>query len=187
MELVDIYNNKHEKMNYQKERKALEEGEYRLSCFIWVINDKEQILLQQRLASAKKMPNMWGTTAGGVLAGETSLEGAIRELKEELGITVNSDDMEFIGSNKRINDYVEVWLCKKEVDIGSLKIEPTEVQAAKWFNIYEFEEMIKKGIGIDSGYGIFKIYYNNFYNRHFEIVDGKPIAVKNKKVKKSLT
>ena len=40
MELVDVYNERHEKLNYSKGRKELNDGEYRLSCFIWVINDK---------------------------------------------------------------------------------------------------------------------------------------------------
>jgi 8-oxo-dGTP pyrophosphatase MutT (NUDIX family) len=181
MELVDVYNNKHEKLNYEKDRKELGSGEYRLSCFIWVINDNEEILLQQRLANAKKMPNMWGTTAGGARLGETSLDGAIRELSEELGINVTKEELEFIGSNKRINDYVEVWLCKKNVDLKELKLEPTEVQNAKWFSVKEFEEMLNNGTGINSGFEIFKMYYENFYNRHYEIIDGKPIAVKNEK------
>ena len=182
MELVDIYNNRHEKLNYERERKELKEGEYRLSTFIWVINDNDQILLQQRLSTTKKMPNMWGTTAGGVKSGETSLEGAIRELKEELGINSNKEELEFIGSNKRINDFVEVWVCKKNISESELILDPNEVQAAKWVSIEEFEKMIENGTGINSGYDIFKIYYNNFYNRHYEIIEGKPVIVKNKKL-----
>lgn len=181
MELVDIYNNRHENLNYKKGRKELVDGEYRISCFIWVINDEDKILLQQRPANTKKMPNMWGTTAGGVIAGETSLEGALRELKEELGIEATKEELEFIGSNKRINDYVEVWLCKKNIDLNELKLEETEVQDAKWFLIEEFENMINNGTGINSGYTIFKMYYEDFYNRHYEIIDGKPVLVKNER------
>lgn len=181
MELVDIYNNRHENLNYKKGRKELVDGEYRLSCFIWVINSNNQILLQQRPATTKKMPNMWGTTAGGALAGETSLEGALRELKEELGINATKEELEFIGSNKRINDYVEVWLCKKDVNLEELHLETTEVQDVKWFSIDEFETMLNNGIGINSGYDIFKIYYNQFYDRHYEIIDGKPVLVKNER------
>ena len=181
MELVDVYNNRHEKMNYEKERKSLVDGEYRLSCFIWVINDNDEILLQQRLANAKKMPNMWGTTAGGAKSGESSLDGAIRELSEELGINVSKEELEFIGSYKRINDFVEVWLCKKNVDFNNLVLEPSEVQDAKWFTIKEFEKMIIDGKGIDSGFEIFQMYYSNFYNKHYELVDGKPVLVKNEK------
>ena len=108
MEKVDIYNTRHEKLDYTKERNNLTEGEYRLSCFIWIINDKNEILLQQRSKDAKKMPNMWSTTAGGSLSGEESSDTIIRETKEELGININKDEIEFIGSYKRVNDFVEV-------------------------------------------------------------------------------
>ena len=84
MELVDIYNNKHEKLNYTKNRKELIEGEFRLSCFVWVVNENNQILVQQRTSNTKKMPNMWGATAGGILAGETRLGGTLTEIKEGL-------------------------------------------------------------------------------------------------------
>lgn len=181
MEFVDVYNDRHEKLGYSKDRKTLEKGENRLSCFIWVINDKDEILLQQRTANTKKMPNMWGTTAGGAQAGDSSLSGAIRELKEELGIEVTKDEMIFIGSYKRINDFVEVWLCKKDIDLKDLVLEPTEVQDSGWFSIDDFEKMIADGRGINSGFDIFKMYYQNFYDRHYEIIDGVPVAVKNKK------
>lgn len=181
MELVDVYNNRHEKLNYEKGRKELVEGEYRLSCFIWVINDNDEILLQQRLKTTKKMPNMWGTTAGGAKKGESSLDGAIRELKEELGIDASKEEMEFIGSNKRINDFVEVWLCKKNISENDLILNPEEVQNAKWITIENFEKMLNDGTGINSGFDIFKMYYNNFYNRHYELIDGKPVVVKNEK------
>lgn len=181
MELVDIYNNRHEYLKYQKSRKELEKDEYRLSCFIWVINDDNQILLQQRTSNTKKMPNMWGTTAGGVLVGETSLEGALRELKEELGINATKEELEFIGSHKRINDYVEVWLCKKNININELKLEPTEVQDAKWVSIEEFEIMLNNGTGINSGYNIFKMYYEQYYNKHYEILNGRPVLVENER------
>ena len=179
MEKVDIYNARHESLNYQKGRKELTNREYRLSSFIWIINDNREILLQQRLATAKKMPNMWGTTAGGVRSGETSLEGAIRELDEELGIKTSKEDIEFIGSYKRVNDFVEVYFCKKNISIDQLILNPNEVANAKWASINEFEKMLKNGIGIASGYDIFKLYYNNFYNKHYEFIDGIPTLVDN--------
>lgn len=182
MEMVDVYNSRHEKLDYKKERKKLIDGEYRLSTFIWVINDDDKILIQQRLSTTKKMPNMWGATAGGVKENETSLDGAIRELKEELGIIATRDEIEFIGSYKRINDFVEVWICKKNIEIGELILEPTEVQDAKWVSVDEFIEMINEKIGINSGFDIFKMYYDEFYDRHVEIIKGNPVLVKNKKL-----
>ena len=54
MELVDVYNERCERLDYMKERKKLNDDEYRLSSFIWIINDKEEILLQQRPSNTKK-------------------------------------------------------------------------------------------------------------------------------------
>lgn len=178
MELVDIYNDKHEFMNYTKERKKIEDGEFRLSCFVWIINDKDEILIQQRLATAKKCPNMWETASGGAIAGDDGVQGALRELEEELGIVADKNDLRFIGSYARINDFVEVFLLKKNIDINSLKLQTDEVQAAKWVSIPEFEKIIKNGLASDTGYFIFKEYYEKFYNRYLVFENGKPVFKK---------
>lgn len=181
MELVDIYNNKHEKMNYTKNRKELTEGEFRLSCFVWIINDNDELLIQQRLATAKKCPNMWETTSGGAIAGDDSVTGTLRELEEELGIKANKEDLRFIGSYARINDFVEVFLLKTNISINEIKIQEDEVQAAKWVSISDFEEIIKSGNASDTGYFIFKEYYDKFYNRYVVFEDGKPVFKKHEK------
>lgn len=175
MELVDIYNDKHENMNYAKERKSLIDGEFRLSCFVWIINDKDELLIQQRLATAKKCPNMWETTSGGAVAGDNAITGALRELKEELGIEASEEDLKFIGSYARINDFVEVFLLKSNVNLSDLKLQETEVQSARWVSITTFENIIKEGKASDTGYFIFKEYYEKFYNRYLVFEDGKPV------------
>ena len=178
MELVDIYNNKHEKLNYTKGKKELVDGEFRLSCFVWIINDNDEILIQQRLATAKNCPNMWETASGGAIAGEDSINGALRELNEELGISCNKDELQFIGSYARINDFVEIFLLKSNISIKDLKLQEDEVQDAKWVSIDEFINMVKDGIAINSGFDIFYMYYKEFYNKRYEFIDGKPVLVK---------
>lgn len=177
MELVDIYNNKHEKLNYSKGKKELLEGEYRLSCFIWIINDKKEILIQQRLATAKKCPNMWETTSGGAIKGDSALSGAKRELIEELGIKADNKDIMFIGSYARTNDFVEVFLLKSNINIKDLSLQNDEVQDAKWVTISEFEKLIRENKASDTGYIIFKNYLDNYYNKVLEFVNGKPILI----------
>lgn len=178
MELVDIYNDKHELLNYTKGRKELEEGEFRLSCFIWIINDNDELLIQQRLATAKKCPNMWETASGGAVAGDTAIEGALRELKEELGIEAKKDEVRFIGSYARINDFVEVFLLKKNVELSSLTLQEDEVQKASWVPISKFEELIQNGEASDTGFFIFKEYFEKFYNTYVVFENGKPVFKK---------
>ena len=178
MELVDIYNNKHEKLGYTKGRKELNDGEFRLSCFVWIINSNNELLVQQRLATAKKCPNMWETASGGAVEGDTPLSGAIREVEEELGIKINEENIRFIGSYARVNDFVEVFLLKDEIDVKKLKVDKEEVQNVKWMSINEFDELIEKGIACDTGYTVFKNYFENFYGKKLEFIDGKLVFVK---------
>lgn len=178
MELVDIYNDKHEKLNYTKDRKELKEGEFRLSCFVFIINDKDELLIQQRASTSKKYADYWETVSGGVEKGEDAITGIIRELDEELGIRVSKDNLRFIGSYARVNDFVEVFLLKTNIDIEDLKLQEDEVQTAKWVSIKEFENILENGNGIDTGYFIFKEYYEQFYNRYVVFEDGKPVFKK---------
>lgn len=181
MELVDIYNDKHEKLNYTKGRKELVEGEYRLSCFVWIMNDNDEILVQQRLATAKTCPNMWETTSGGAISGDTPITGTLRELEEELGIKANKDDLKYIGTYARINDYVEVFLLKSNISVDELKLQEDEVQDVKWMKISEFQKIIDNGMASDTGFNLFKEYYYNYHNTYLEFIDGKPVFKKKDK------
>ena len=178
MELVDVYNERHELLGYTKGRKELINGEFRLSCFVWIINDKDEILIQQRVTTANKCPNMWGTTSGGAIAGDDAKCGVIRELNEELGIEINEEDLRFIGSYARVNDFVEVFLLKSNNYLNKLKFQKEEVQDAKWVSIKEFENMIKDGMCSDTSYVIFKYYYENFYNRYVVFENNKVVYKK---------
>ena len=44
---------------------------------------------------------MWGNTGGATKMGENSLEAIKREVKEELGLTIENEKITFIASFKR--------------------------------------------------------------------------------------
>lgn len=60
MELIDVLNDKKEKIGKICDRNSLNDGEYRLSVHIWIINKNNEILLQKRSEKLKKYPGMWG-------------------------------------------------------------------------------------------------------------------------------
>ncbi len=158
MELVDVLNTRKEFTGEIADKHNIPEGYYLLSVHIWIINDKGQLLLQQRLSTAHKFPNMWSNTGGAVKAGETSIEGAVRELKEELGIIVKKEDLEFIASYKRTRDFADVWLLKKNIAINDIIVGEDEVQNVKWTSFKEFEEMLKNGEAVKSSYDYLKLF-----------------------------
>lgn len=178
MELVDIYNERHEKLGYTKERKKLTKGEYRLSCFVWIINDENKILIQQRLSTAKKCPNMWETASGGAKSGEDSITGALTEVYEELGLSLQKEDLTFIGSFIRFDDFVEIFVANVNFDISDIKIQEDEVQSVKWVNVEEYEKMIENGDVVATGYSLFINYYKNYYKKRVKFIDGKPVYFK---------
>ncbi len=161
MELVDLLNNRKELIGETCERNAVPEGKYRLSIHIWIVNDKNEILIQQRSASRKMFPNMWTNTGGACIAGETSIETVFRELKEELNVIPNIDNLELIASYKRKKDYVDVWLLRQNININDLKFNDNEVQAAKWVSIEEWKKLLIEEKAIKSSTDYFLNYINN--------------------------
>ncbi len=115
----------------------------------FIINDKEQVLLQKRSANKRFNPNKWALCAGHVDAHE-SLENAIlREIKEEVGLDISIDDLHQLGereftirdSNSHITYFYYIRSNLNEKDFIIQKEELSEV---KWFDIDEVIDMIKK-------------------------------------------
>ncbi len=158
MELVDLYDSQKELTGETVDKKEVPEGKFRLSVHVWITNDQGELLLQQRLATAHKFPNMWSVTGGAVQAGESSLDGVLRELSEELGIKADKEEMNFLASYRRKFDYVDVWLLNRNIDVKNIKMQEDEVQAVKWVTMEEFEKMLENKKVIRSSYDYYKLY-----------------------------
>jgi isopentenyldiphosphate isomerase len=127
---------------------GLGKNEYHLAVEIWVINDAGEILLQQRSASVELLPGLWGLTTGRVQAGETSLQAAVRELQEEMGILLSEDALQFIERIPRDDETHLIWdifVAYQEIPIETVHIQKEEVAAARYVTPKEFSHMIKKG------------------------------------------
>ncbi len=145
MEIVDKLDNKKEYLNKVSERHEKIEGEYRQSVHTWIMNSKGEFLIQKRTPNKKNFPNMWSQTGGGVDSGETTLQAAIRECHEELGINIEKDEIEFMLSFKRKYDFVDVWLVKHDYDISTLVLQEDEVSDVMWASIDEIRELMGTG------------------------------------------
>ena len=145
MEMVDKLDNKKEYLNKVSERHEKIEGEYRQSVHTWIMNSKGEFLIQKRTPNKKHFPNMWSQTGGGVDSGETTLQAAIRECHEELGINIEKDEIEFMLSFKRKYDFVDVWLIKHDYDISTLVLQEDEVSDVRWASIDEIRELMRTG------------------------------------------
>lgn len=160
MEMVDKLNNKRQSLNKATERLEKIDGEYRQSVHTWIMNSNGEFLIQKRTPNKRTFPNKWSQTGGGVDEGETTLEAALRECSEELGISINPDNMELILSFKRKYDFVDVWLVKQDLKINELVLQEDEVSEVKWATIDEIRNLIKTGELAAS----INIYFDMFLN-----------------------
>ncbi len=143
MEIIDLYNGKREKLNKTCLRtEEPEDGEYKLSVHIWFLNSNGELLIQKRNENLKRNPGKWAFTGGAVDSKETSMDGAIREAKEELGIDINTNKIELLLSFKRERGFVDVWLVKDDFDISDLTLQKSEVSEIKWISIKELKHLI---------------------------------------------
>lgn len=144
-ELWDIYDKNRNKTGKKAERDVyqLKEGEYHIAVTGIIMNSKNEILISKR-ASFKKFGGMWECNGGSILAGETSVEGIIRELKEELGIEFSPKEAIFLKEIRRDKlppNFKDLWLFKKNIKIEDLTFPDGEATEAKWVNINEFMNM----------------------------------------------
>lgn len=146
-ELWDIYDINKKKIGKTAERDIYQfkEGEYHIVVTGIIINSKKEILISKR-AKRKKFGLMWECSGGSILAGETSLEGIIRELKEELGIEFSKKEAIFLKEIRRDKippDFKDIWLFKKDIDEREIIFPDGEAIDAKWVTIDEFIQMYK--------------------------------------------
>lgn len=145
MEIIDLYNKKRERLDKTIIREEEpKDGEYKLSVHVWFLNSKGELLIQKRNENLKRNPGKWAFTGGVVDSGETSVEGAIRETKEELGIKVNENNIELLLSFKREHGFVDVWIVKDDIDINNIVLQESEVVEVKWVSIKELQQLIDR-------------------------------------------
>ena len=125
---------------------GLGEGEYHLVVHICVFNGRGQLLLQQRQKDKEGYPNLWDVSAAGsALAGENSAAAASRELREELGLVHDfTKERPFLTTHFE-RGFDDWYFIRMEADISDLRLQPEEVQDARWADLAEIERMLDSG------------------------------------------
>lgn len=145
MEIWDAYDAKFNRIDGMSliRGEPIPNGCFHLVSEIVVKHDDGSYLLMQR-DIRKHLGGMWEATAGGsALQGETPLDCAVRELREETGIS--SDRLTEIGrvlhyGHKTI--YVE-YLCNTAIDKSSIVLQDGETSAYKWISVNDLRKMSK--------------------------------------------
>lgn len=102
--------------------KVHKDGDYHKTVHIWIVNNNAEVLLQRRCATKDSYPNMLDISCAGHLSsGDDSITGALRELKEELSLDVNPNELQLVKTLKKFSKYTETFINNEFVDMYILK------------------------------------------------------------------
>lgn len=153
LEFFDVLDENGEKTGRTKLRQEVHrDGDWHRSVDVFVVRGDE-LLLQKRCATKDSYLGMWDLSCGGhISAGESSLETAVRELGEELGLEVQSSDLKFVESFKSSarpapdfvnNSFNDMYILQTQAGLNELKFQEEEISALKYVPIADFREMVE--------------------------------------------
>jgi len=120
----------------------LQKGEYHKVVLGIILNLDNKLLLTLR-SENKFMGNHWETTAGSVNAGESSKDAIVREIKEEVGLTVSVDGKRPVDSFIEGDAIFDVWIFNLDFDLRDLTLDQSEVSKAMLIDIGELQDLLE--------------------------------------------
>lgn len=146
MEIRDLYD-KDKKLTGKTIYKGEEipEGNYIIVVLTMIRNSKGEFLIQKR---SKQKNGLYGATGGHCKTGETGLQGAITEVKEEIGLDVKPEEMKLLHELREDDKQVffELYFLQKDIDLNTLKLQEEEVESVEWMSIDRINELINENL-----------------------------------------
>jgi isopentenyldiphosphate isomerase len=158
MEIRDLYD---EKRNLTGETilkgENIPEGRYIVVVLVFIQNSEGKFLIQKR---SKIKNGKYATTGGHPKSGESSIEGIITEVKEEIGLEINPNNLQlyFSGKSEQERVFWDDYYIKMDVaNIKSLRLQEDEVSSVEWLSEKEIIDLMEQD-------KFFKNHYEEFEN-----------------------
>ena len=145
-ELWDVYD-ENRKLTGRIHRRGdlMPKGDYHLVVHIWMQNSKGQFLLTKRTPN-KGYPNMWESTGGSAIAGDDSLTAALREVREETGLTLLPENGRCALQLFRDDNFCDIWLFRQDFDLKDVVLLPGETCDAMYADAESIRQMYRQGL-----------------------------------------
>lgn len=163
MEMFDVIDEKGSPTGLIKERGVVHrEGALHATSHIWIARKNQKsgydILLQKRSAIKDSHPGCYDiSSAGHIGAGDDPLSSALRELREELGISASHEHLkefgvqyknyegEFYGKPFRDRQRSILYLYTEPVEETTLTLQESEIESVLWMDYAEALQAICNG------------------------------------------
>ena len=169
-EQVILVNENDEQIGLMPKLEAHEKAVLHRAFSVFVFNDANELMLQQRAYSKYHSPGLWtNTCCSHQRQGETNIQAGKRRLQEEMGfVTELEETISFIykapfdnGLTEHEYDHILIGKSNQEPQIN-----PDEVEAWKWMSLEAIKEDIEKQPDLYTAW--FKIIFDKFY-KHINI------------------
>lgn len=164
-EKVILVNEKDEQIGLMEKIEAHEKALLHRAFSVFVFNDKNELMIQQRALSKYHSPGLWtNTCCSHQREGETNIEAGKRRLQEEMGFSTElKDTISFIykapfdnGLTEHEFDHILVGNFEGEPNLN-----PAEVAAWKWMSLEDIEKDMEKNPSVYTEW--FKIIFDKYY------------------------
>ncbi|OMP31074.1 isopentenyl-diphosphate Delta-isomerase [Mangrovimonas sp. DI 80] len=169
-EQVILVNENDEQIGTMAKMEAHEKALLHRAFSVFVFNDKNELMVQQRALHKYHSPGLWtNTCCSHQRVGETNIQAGKRRLQEEMGfVTDLKDTISFIykapfdnGLTEHEYDHILVGHYNEEPEIN-----PDEVAAWKWMGLEEVKSDMVTHPEVYTAW--FKIIFEKFY-QHINI------------------
>jgi 8-oxo-dGTP pyrophosphatase MutT (NUDIX family) len=141
------------------------EGRYIVVVLVFIQNSEEKFLIQKR---SEIKNGKFATTGGHPKSGESSIQGILTEVEEEIGLKLNSKDLQLYFSGKSESERIfwDDYYIKKDIeDIRCLKLQEEEVDSVEWLSKNEIENLMNQDKFFKNHYEEFEILLKWLSNR----------------------
>jgi isopentenyl-diphosphate delta-isomerase len=165
-EQVILVNEKDEPIGLMNKMEAHEKAVLHRAFSVFVLNDKNEVMLQQRAHHKYHSPLLWtNTCCSHQRAGETNIEAGKRRLYEEMGFNAELKELfHFIYKAPFDNGLTEHELDHVMIGYSNEvpSINPEEVESWKWMKIEDIKEDMIQNPALYTVW--FKIIFDEFYH-----------------------
>lgn len=133
-DIFDVVNERDEVIDHQPRSEVHCLGLLHRAVHVLVFDARGKVFLQKRSMKKDRQPGLWDSSASGhVDSGEDYDACAVRELREEIGLSVTQPLERLFKINaceETDQEFVWVYRCRH---YGPLKLNPDEIDSGGWF------------------------------------------------------